>query len=218
VSHPTDYKVSEKYELQLAANAASLRKRLNDDLKLEFDPLRAIELFKKRDVTGKGLLRVTEFDAPRGCPPARVKYKPLRLFVDRDVLEAARIGFPGERFKIAHEVAHIIEHEDAAKAFSEAEARRITAFPKEQRAEWQADTFADHLLVPRKFLFAFRFDVGAIARACNVERSVVHRQIDSLKLERKYVCQACPECSNFTLARVGTVLKCETCQTVTERS
>ncbi|WP_159727036.1 ImmA/IrrE family metallo-endopeptidase [Methylosinus sp. Ce-a6] len=216
MSHPSDYKVSATTAKQLAADAEELRKLLDADQRTEFNPLDAIRLFEKREVPKKGLLRVLLFDAPKGSKPARVKYKPLRLFVDGDVLEAARVGYPPERFIIAHELGHIVEHDDTAKAFSASDSERLKAWPKEELAEWQADTFADNLLVPRKFLFSFRLDVGAIASACNVERQVVQRQIDALKSERRYVCEECLECGCFTLTRKGTCLQCDVCGRVTE--
>lgn len=217
MSHPTDYKVAERSAKQLANDADALRRLLGAELRAEFNPLHALELFSKKEVLpGKGLLKVTEFDAPPGCKRARVKYNPLRLFIDRDVLDAARIGFPFERFVLAHEIGHLVEHDDTAKAFSASDAERLTAWPKESLAEWQADTFADNLLVPRKFLFSYRFDARAIAEACNVEREVVERQISALKVERRYICKECPRCGCFTLLRQGTSLKCETCNSEIE--
>jgi hypothetical protein len=218
MSHPSDYKVIGKTAASIAADAERLRELLGVNQRAEFNPLDAIKLFEKRGLPNKGLLKVCLFDAPKGGKPARVKYKPLRLFIDRDVLEAASEGFPFERFIVGHELGHIVEHDDTAKAFSASDSDRLTAWPKEELAEWQADTFADNLLVPRKFLFAFRFDVNSIASTCNVERQVVQRQIDALKSERRYVCKECPECGCFTLVRKGTCLKCETCGIVTVES
>jgi hypothetical protein len=218
MSHPPDYKVSRRTAEDLAADAEKLRKLLGADHRTEFNPVEAVKLFEKCEIPKKGVLKVHLFDAPIGCKPARVKYKPLRLFIDREVLEAAREGYPLEKFIVAHEVGHIVEHDDTAKAFSSDDSERLTAWPKEELAEWQADTFADNLLVPRKLLLAYRLDIAAIASACNVERQVVQRQIDALKSERRYVCKECPECGCFTLMRKGTCLKCDVCSYVTERA
>ncbi|QGM45612.1 ImmA/IrrE family metallo-endopeptidase [Methylocystis heyeri] len=211
MSHPTDYKVAPKSFARLAADAESLRKLLGADHRPEFKVWQAIEFLERTELPNKGVLTVHTFNAPLGYAPARVKYKPLRLFIDRDVKEAALLGFPFEKYVVAHEIAHIVEHDNTAKAFSSSEAERLKAWPKEELAEWQADTFADNLLVPWKYLFSFRFDINAIASACNVERKVVERQIAALKAEKRYVCQECPKCGCFTLARKGNALKCETC-------
>ncbi|WP_457796349.1 ImmA/IrrE family metallo-endopeptidase [Methylocystis sp. S23] len=216
-ANPSDYHVDERNSSQLAADAERVRRLVGADHAVEFDPLLAIKFFEQTELPRKGLLKVVPFNAS-GVPPARVKFKPsLRLFVHEEVLEAAtKYGDPRARFILAHEIGHMVEHDHNAKAFSEADAKRLTGWPKEERAEWQADTFADHLLLPIKFLFGYRFDVCAIALACNVEHQVVVRQIGALKSEKRYVCKACPECGCFTLARSGTVLKCETCSTITE--
>lgn len=218
MSHPSDYKVTKRTVAQLAADADRLRELMGAEQRLELNPVEAIELFKKRKVPNKGPLTVHFFDAPRGCEPARVKYSPLRLFIDHDVWEAARVGYPLERFIVAHEIGHIVEHDDTAKAFSNSDAKRLSSWSNEELAEWQADTFADNLLVPRKLLLAYRLDVTEIASVCNVEREVVIRQIDALKAERHYVCKECPICGCFTLARKGTHLHCDACGEMIEAS
>lgn len=213
--HPSDYKVTTRFERQLAADAESLRQLLGVDNRLEFDPFRAISFFEQYEVPRKGVLKVHFFDAPKGCPLARVKYKPLRLMVDKEIWEAAKDGDPIALYILAHEIGHIVEHDDTAKAFSSNETLRLKAFPNEERAEWQADKFADHLVLPWKFITAYKFEVQDICALCNVELSVVKRQIAALKSSKRYVGDMCPECANFTLVRNGTCLKCETCGSTT---
>ncbi len=53
----------------------------------------------------------------------------------------------------------------------------------------------------------------APAPAANAERSTADRRAEA-KL-RGYVGDACPECSNFTMVRNGTCLKCDTCGSTT---
>jgi hypothetical protein len=78
MSHPSDYKVSRKTGQQLAKDAQALRLRIGVDNRVEFDPFLAIRLFETEEaVPRKGILKVVPFNAPKGCPKARVKYKPL---------------------------------------------------------------------------------------------------------------------------------------------
>ncbi len=216
MSHPSDYWVERKSERLLAADATALRVALRVDHRLEFDPLGAIRWFERVPLPKKGLLTVHRFDGAKGCPPARVKYDPLRLFATDGIMEAAeQYRDPVALYILTHELGHIIEHDRTAKAFSSDESQRLKAPPVEERAEWQADKFADHALLPWKFIIAYRFNVAEIAAVCNVESSLVIRQIDALRLSRRYVEGTCPECANPTLVRNGTFLKCETCGSAT---
>lgn len=133
-------------------------------------------------------------------------------------MDDAKQGDPYAKFILSHELGHIYEHDDTAKAFSEEESQRLTAWPAEELAEWQADTFADHLMLPWKFVIANNFDIQKIVNICNVERAVVLRQIAALRKSRRLSGDVCGECGNFTLVRDRTCLKCETCGSMTGRS
>lgn len=211
MAHPVDYKVKERGEIQLAADAEKFRKWLRVDHLLEFDPLHAIEHLKITPYSEKGILSVVPFRAVRGSPPARVKYNPLKLFVADEVLAAAKDTEPYARFILDHEIGHIIEHDHSAKAFSDEEAARLTAWPKELRAEWQADTFAYHVSLPWRFIVAFYFDRLELASRCNVLPDIVDKQIASLRRARNYSLDPCPQCSNFTVVRRIENFRCDNC-------
>jgi hypothetical protein len=213
VSHPPDYKVARRSERQIMATAERLRVSLEVDNNLEFNPLDAVRWFHRQEIPGKGLLRVVPFEAPRGAKRARVKYKPLRLMIDRPIWEAAiEEGDPEARFILNHEIGHMIMHDHNAKAFSSDDADRLTAWPREYLAEWQADTFADHVSLPWKFIASFDFDPAKIALFCNVPRAVALRQIDSLRSSRNYSGDMCPFCGNFTLVHRNYTVTCDTCK------
>jgi len=57
------------------------------------------------------------------------------------------------------------------------------------------------------------FDTAEAAPETKAERSTSDRRAEA-KL-RGYVGDACPECSNFTMVRNGTCLKCDTCGSTT---
>lgn len=220
MSHPSDYKVpTSRSTIELAADADALRRRLGVDLKLDFDPLEAIRLFQRVEIPRKGLLKVSPFNAPQGVPRARVKFAPLRLMIDQGVWEAAIDDHdPEARFILNHEIGHMIEHNNEAKAFSEADSKRLKAWPKEYLAEWQADTFADHISLPWKFVEALDFDAKAIAQRCNVPKAVALRQIEALRRSKNYTGDACSFCGNFTLVRRNWSLRCDTCNREIESS
>ncbi len=119
MAHPSDYKVTSRSEMSLAADAEELRIRLGVDHRLEFDPLAAIHWLERKPVPKKGLLTVHRFRGALGYPPARVKYDPLRLFVTDGIMESAEEDRdPRAFFILSHEIGHIIEHDQTAKAFS----------------------------------------------------------------------------------------------------
>lgn len=211
MSDPVDHKVRARSERQLADSAASLRRWLVVDHLSIFNPLAAIEKLKFSHLPHKGTLSVIPFRASKGVAPARVKYDPLRLFVDQEHLDEAKIGEPGACFVLNHELGHIIEHDKSAKAFSNEDAKRLSAWPKEERAEWQADTFADFVSLPLKFVRAFNLDRLRLSIECNVPMRVVDRQIARLQSRRNYVGEACSNCGNLTIVRTGTDFKCDTC-------
>ena len=69
----------------------------------------------------------------------------LKTFRIREsVYENAVQGSHRDRFTIAHEIAHIIFHDDITVKF----ARNEKAIPAYMDPEWQANTFAAELLVP----------------------------------------------------------------------
>ncbi|WP_275936863.1 hypothetical protein [Rhodoblastus acidophilus] len=74
-------------------------------------------------------------------------------------------------------MGHMLLHDKTAKAFSAADAERLPSIPKEQSAEWQADRFCDHYLLPIKFVESLNFDAHLIVNQCNVPHRIALRQI-----------------------------------------
>ena len=140
----------------------------------------------------------------------------MTLFVDETVFEEATIGLAEAKFILNHELGHIILHDKSAKAFSQGEESRLKAFPREQRSEWQADTFAFHLSLPYKFIIAWNFDRNAIMNNCNVPMRVVEQQIQSIKFCRNYAGDPCGTCGNFTVVRKVGSAKCDICGNTTD--
>lgn len=66
------------------------------------------------------------------------------LKLREDVYELAVHGFPRHLFTIAHEIGHIIFHDNESISFARTD-EKIKTF---EDPEWQANTFAAELLVP----------------------------------------------------------------------
>lgn len=66
------------------------------------------------------------------------------LRIRESVYENAINNSPRDRFTIAHEIAHLLLHDDITVSF----ARNECAIPAYRDPEWQANTFAAELLVP----------------------------------------------------------------------
>ena len=212
-----DYKVTFTREEQIATIAASW-------LDAHASERRYITEFVENTLTKrlrkKDRLKIEYFD--RTCKydePAYVTFRPLTLHVDRAIWYAAKAGDEYARFVIAHEVGHIILHDNDAKAFSSDRSLRIRFAEKEHSAEWQANTFAAYFLLPDELVEKFN-DEELLHIFCGTPRTVVRERLASFREARRasirrFEGDACNRCGNFTIVRDGNRLKCNTCGLVT---
>ena len=77
------------------------------------------------------------------------------------VYERANAGIGRDRFTLAHEVGHYFLHDDGLTY-----ARSTTDIPAFCNPEWQANTFASALLIPRSMTMSMGVD--EIMEACKV--------------------------------------------------
>jgi hypothetical protein len=164
----------------------------------------------------KGPFKIVLFDAGPNEKPAYISFNPLTLNIDREIWRDADIGEPFARFVVAHEVGHLIFHDAFAQAFSNDSTVRIKSFPKEYSAEWQANTFAYHFLMPTHIVAAYD-DLDTLISICGVTREVA---IERSKLTRAtkpplqtFEGDPCTTCGNFALLRIGTTVTCTICRT-----
>lgn len=150
------------------------------------------------------------FDAKEGDDPAYVTFSPKRvLHVDREIWDLADRGEPQARYIVAHEAGHLLLHDVSAKAFS---GHRLSFDQKETSAEWQADTFADYLLVDDRTAASglSRSEIGRIcaAPADAVERrTIVIKPADRPALTGDF----CTSCGGFLVRRNGVSVGCNSC-------
>lgn len=166
----------------------------------------------------KGGLRIAFFDMKPAGVPAYVSYRPLTLHIDREIWRDAKIGDPGARYIVAHEIGHIVLHDQRELAFSSGSDAQLRAPENEESAEWQANVFAHFLLVPDEALLGNRSleDVAAeisVPAAVIATVSMFDERRDAFEFvdRSNYTGDACGECGNFALVRAGTHLRCEGC-------
>jgi hypothetical protein len=168
----------------------------------------------KSDWRKKGKFCVKFFDAAVDQKPAYVTFNPPTMHIDREVWKLAKLGEPEARFIVAHELGHLFLHDHHAKAFSELPSERIKYAENENSAEWQADTFAEHFLLPDHLVEAF-YDARDLAASCNVSESLARKRLEAIvdRDRRRKRSDICSKCGNFTLNSNGRCTS-ESCVTV----
>jgi Zn-dependent peptidase ImmA (M78 family) len=164
----------------------------------------------------KGSLKIEFYDlAFKQDDPAFVSFNPLTLNVDREIWSGAETGEDHPRFVIAHETGHIVLHDNSAKAFSRDKSDQLSFTDNEQSAEWQANTFAGHFLLPDPVVQKID-DVALLASLCQVPEALALERLLAVRKEqerknRVFQGGFCSRCGNFSLMReADTLLKCTT--------
>lgn len=138
----------------------------------------------------------------------------ISLHVSNVTWTRSEEGDPRSRFVIAHELGHIILHRNDISYFSDQTLPELQYLPSERRAEWQANTFAKHLLLPADIARELR-EKDAILELCQVEEWLADEVLADVRdLDRRTRRQEgdlCTSCGNFTLARCGDTLVCDIC-------
>jgi Zn-dependent peptidase ImmA (M78 family) len=181
---PRDYKVPFRREESLAlwAKALSLLAPHHGKGKYAINSVGLINGPLTGFFADKGGLVIELFDAEKFDDPAYVTHKPRTLHVDRTIWANAKKGGSHENYILAHEIPHLLFHEHATMApFSNDPAVRLKPFVKEESAEWQADTFAKHLMISDELLVK-SLDPDVISILCNVEEGVVKDYMKSFAI------------------------------------
>lgn len=164
----TDCWVDLKFEPTIRSLVDEWRLSGGIENKWQFNIVHFVENVIQKRYKAKGELQINFYDQVDGEPPAYVTYKPLTLNVDRTVWDLALRNDPDARWIIAHETGHIILHDHTAKPFSRnPHLLKLKNYMKENSAEWQADTWAFHLLMP-DFILNCVEDAENLAFGCNV--------------------------------------------------
>lgn len=174
-------------------------------------------IYKLRWSKPKGCLKIQIVEDSAHEFPAWVKFSAaLTLFVQKTVWQRFIEGYSKEREIIAHEIGHIILHDSTAMPFV-GDKRLYLKFTGSQEdfAEWQADTFAEHLLIPDTIIQKY-MNAEKIAYHCNTENTYAKerltRYISSLKpITTVFDDSPCPRCGDFTFSTFKNPPKCSSC-------
>jgi hypothetical protein len=229
----SDYKVPSRSEDYIAAVAVACRQARPQQNPYRFDPTDFIEnvlmvdgveaVWPNRWALPKGNLHLKLFDrASKWDPPAEVSFCPkITLHFDRSFWARAKAGETHETFIAAHEIGHILLHDVTAKEFSnELEARISFRKSDDESAEWQAHTFAGHLLLPTPVVQKID-DLDRLAFLCNAPDALVAERLATVRkikkilnphqtLGRLGLQDYCPGCGHFKdVAEGGVCFDCE---------
>jgi hypothetical protein len=138
--------------------------------------------------------------------PAYVPAGSLRLVCDDEVWQHGELGESGNRYVLAHESGHLVLHHGHELHFSDPGNRFRKWYMEEESTEWQAHTYARHLLLPDFIVSQYR-SVSEIIQYCDVPLWLAERRYEEVN-RRKYSGDACTTCGKFTLVQNGTCLKC----------
>jgi Zn-dependent peptidase ImmA (M78 family) len=165
----------------------------------------------------KGRLQIELYDRSKNDDPAYVTFKPLTLHIDRKIWTSAGDGEAYARYVVAHEIGHIVLHDEFAVAFSDKETAQLKYLQDEESGEWQANIFAGYFLAPDHVALKLQ-DPDVLAGLCVITDELAARRLTEAKntkiiLNPTYEGEMCSGCGSFTLVRNGTDMKCDTCGT-----
>lgn len=180
-----------------------------------FDICKFVTDVLKKQLRGKGTLQIKFYGIEDLPERACVTFNPLTLHIVETIWNDAHLGKPYARFIVAHEVGHMVLHDEFAVAFSDDKAAQLNYVQDEESGEWQANTFADHFLVPDHVARKLKAR-DIIAGLCVVDDSVAERRLRDLGsvkevLAPSYEGEMCGMCGNFTLVRNGCSIRCDAC-------
>lgn len=154
-------------------------------------------------------------DYPDPDSHASVTFHPLTLHSADDIWKSASNDDPFARFVLAHELGHISLHQYDELGYSGDQKRRISFAEKEHSAEWQADAFALHFLMPDDLVNKLQ-TADLLEAACIVPLHRARERIDMYRskkkiLNPKFNGACCTQCGNFSVHQTSSHTKCQHC-------
>jgi len=149
--------------------------------------------------------------------PAWVDLAKRTLHVSSRIMIDAKAGDPFARLVLAHEIGHMIFHHDQEMAFSQGKQSQIGYLPESYSAEWQANTFAAHLLLPDQIVLRLGCrEPAAVAILTGTTVDFVkdrrfQYERDTKSSLQRYTGDECITCHSFTVGLRG---RCEVCGAV----
>lgn len=206
-----DHKVPFATDASIALIADRIRLAAGMDRTTLLDVVRLLNKLRGVALPNKGSLRVIPL--LEGEPVPYVTYSPLLLHIHDETITHAKLGDEESRFVIAHEIGHIVLHDHYAQPFSYDPLLQATFVQNEESAEWQANRFAYHLLVPNRLIHHFDFDQATIGRCCGVSEKVARELVSEAlaKHKRTFSGETCPKCGCFVSEYTPRLTSCARC-------
>lgn len=101
------------------------------------------------------------------------------LWLREDVYQGVRQGKGRDRFTLAHELGHLLLHQQPGLARKMKPVSHVKIF---QNSEWQANSFAGALLIPTATAQRYQ-TAAAIAQVCGVTIPAAEAQLRALRKE-----------------------------------
>jgi len=195
-------------EEQLAADALKVRREHGyADNEWAFDMLECLSRLQfTRSVPVKHFTR-----APGG-DPAFVSYEPLELHISYEVHDKALKQDEWARVVLAHETAHLRLHSDGRNAFSPIRLAESSWVIKEQRVEWQAQTWSSYFLLPDAIV-RDAGSIDALVELCKVDEETASFRLSQIREadKRRALASACSNCGEFSAMRFSSGFRCGNC-------
>lgn len=149
--------------------------------------------------------------------PAYVTFSPDVINIDRSIWALANALSGYSQFIVGHEIGHLLFHSTLTKNFSSSPESQIKYFENERSAEWQANKFAEHLILPNYIVrqFASVNELIIHTKAWDIIAKSRYSKVFSPKLTRideNFTDHLCVKCGGFQFKRNGFILKCTACQ------
>jgi hypothetical protein len=169
-------------------------------------------IFQTRGIRRKGRLKIEVINDDPAEFVASVEFTPqLTMRIQESVWLRFQEGRSDERIIVAHEIGHIMLHSDDPKQFSRDRSLQINFAENEHSVEWQANTFADYLLIPTHVAENV-MDVERLAFSCNVPDRFAYERLSSIWRAKKILGtvpngKLCPACGGFSIPDGETACK-----------
>ena len=160
------------------------------------------------------------FTMTEGQPKAHVNFNSktgiTKLNVSKLIWNQGKFNVPDAKYVLAHELGHIFMHRHDKLAFSNNNQSILKSLPDEDRAEPQADLFADIFLVHDDLIEDYH-SAQNIQQNFRVPSDCANRRMLFVndKKRRNYkgelLGDLCRSCGSMTLVRDNTVTKCTSC-------
>ena len=200
-----DHKVPLLYELQVKEKASFAREVFGVQ-ENTFNVADCFRFLTRNDPFNRGLLKIAYHKEADFVWPAYMEIGKNNVFhVKQHVWEEMDEGTPEARDVGGHELGHLVLHDRWSQPFSGVMAKWISF--DEESAEWQADKFDAHFLIPDSVVYQ-QILPRFVSMSCDITIRIAR-----IKLGKScgYIGECCSNCCNFTLVRGRYNLRCDTC-------